>query len=44
MYRYQIPTMPEIHMKFHIYILRIDGTRDEQTSSFFRDSFGSKTS
>ena len=27
-------------MKFHIYILSIDGTRDDQTSACFRDSFG----
>ena len=29
-------------MKFHIYILRMDGTRDDQTSSFFRDLFFAK--
>ena len=47
MYRYQIPTMSRKHMNEAVYeishILRIDGTRDDQTSSFFRDSFGSKT-
>ncbi len=46
MYRYQIPTMSREDIidkaLYHIYISRIDDTHDDQTSSFFHDSFCAK--